>query len=98
MKIAWLLSDKSTIADEDPLKLCSIKSIYIFVAMELIGFGATFAITQTIGMTPSTYKSLTIHSGYWLSNRYIGFDPRPNVHLPSLLHTGGTLRIRRPRR
>jgi len=49
LKCLWLLSDNSTIPENDPLKFCRRKSVYFFVGLELIGFGATFAVTQTIG-------------------------------------------------
>ncbi|KAJ2894363.1 uncharacterized protein MKZ38_007699 [Zalerion maritima] len=48
VKILYLLRDKGLTLSSDPLKAISNKSISLFVAIELIGFGATFAITQTI--------------------------------------------------
>jgi len=48
-KIIYLLKDKELTSPTDPLKkLARQKMIWIFVAIQLVGFGATFAITQTI--------------------------------------------------
>jgi hypothetical protein len=84
LKIMWLLSDKATIPDDDPLKSCRLKSVYYFVALELIGFGATFAITQTIGI--SQLCSVLMHSRHWISDRYPYFDPCTNVYLSAILY------------
>lgn len=49
LKIIYLLKDEELTSPTDPLrKLARQKMIWVFVAIELIGFGATFAITQTI--------------------------------------------------
>ncbi|KAL9108737.1 MAG: hypothetical protein Q9227_006533 [Pyrenula ochraceoflavens] len=48
-KMLFLAKDRSLIPGAEPLSRIERKSaIYVFVALELIGFGATFAITQTI--------------------------------------------------
>ncbi|APA07849.1 hypothetical protein sscle_03g026190 [Sclerotinia sclerotiorum 1980 UF-70] len=48
-KILFLLKDSSLTPSSDPLRHLPRKSaIWIFVAIQLFGFGATFAITQTI--------------------------------------------------
>ncbi|KAH8821758.1 HCO3 transporter family-domain-containing protein [Xylogone sp. PMI_703] len=48
-KILFLVRDKSLTPASDPLKRIERRlAIWIFVAVELLGFGATFAITQTI--------------------------------------------------
>lgn len=48
-KMLYLARDKELTGPNDPLKkLERQKMIWVFVAIELIGFGATFAITQTI--------------------------------------------------
>jgi boron transporter len=49
LKLVWLLSDKPTLPENDPLKSCRKRSVCYFVGLELLGFGATFAITQAIG-------------------------------------------------
>lgn len=49
LKMVYLLKDKELTNSNDPLKkLDRQHMIWIFVAIELVGFGATFAITQTI--------------------------------------------------
>ncbi|GME24005.1 hypothetical protein GTA08_BOTSDO13907 [Neofusicoccum parvum] len=48
-KILFLAKDKSLTPGSDPLKRIDRRgAIYAFIALELLGFGATFAITQTI--------------------------------------------------
>jgi len=48
-KILYLAKDHELTSPTDPLRqLPRQKMIWLFVAIELIGFGATFAITQTI--------------------------------------------------
>lgn len=49
LKMLFLAKDRDLTAASDPLKrIKRRKAIWIFVAMQLFGFGATFAITQTI--------------------------------------------------
>lgn len=49
LKILFLLKDKSLTPASEPLKQIKRRAaIWIFVAIQLFGFGATFAITQTI--------------------------------------------------
>ena len=48
-KILYLLRDKELTSASDPLaRLDRQSSVWVFVSLELIGFGATFAISQTI--------------------------------------------------
>ncbi|TVY53704.1 putative transporter, partial [Lachnellula suecica] len=49
LKILFLLKDSSLTPASEPLKqIKRRKAIWAFVAIQLLGFGATFAITQTI--------------------------------------------------
>jgi hypothetical protein len=49
LKIIFLAKDKDLTPATDPLsRIKRRKAIWYFVALELLGFGATFAITQTI--------------------------------------------------
>ena len=49
LKIIFLAKDRQLTAGKDPLRRVRRRAaIWCFVALELIGFGATFAITQTI--------------------------------------------------
>ncbi|TFK48706.1 hypothetical protein OE88DRAFT_1713837 [Heliocybe sulcata] len=47
-KILYLLRDRSLIPKNEPLRRVRKSRIVMFVAVQLVGFGATFAITQTI--------------------------------------------------
>ncbi|KAG2010109.1 anion exchange family protein [Coprinopsis cinerea AmutBmut pab1-1] len=47
-KIFYLLRDKELTSPRDPLRKVRKSRIWLFVAIQLIGFGGTFAITQTI--------------------------------------------------
>ena len=48
-KIYYLIRDKATVTSKEPLRKVRRSRILLFVAMQLFGFGATIAITQTIG-------------------------------------------------
>jgi len=49
LKLVFLARDRGLTPGRDPLKRINRRSaIWAFVALELVGFGATFAITQTI--------------------------------------------------
>ncbi|CCL99466.1 uncharacterized protein FIBRA_01484 [Fibroporia radiculosa] len=47
-KILYFIRDKSLTPSEDPLRRVRKSRIFLFVAVQLAGFGATFAVTQTI--------------------------------------------------
>ena len=48
VKLLYLLRDQGLTFSGHPLKAISKKAVWWFVMIELVGFGATFAITQTI--------------------------------------------------
>ncbi|KAL7270970.1 hypothetical protein RUND412_006307, partial [Rhizina undulata] len=48
LKLLFLCKDRALTFGGDPLKRCRRRAVWSFVTLELIGFGATFAITQTI--------------------------------------------------
>lgn len=48
-KILYLIQDKALTSKHEPLHRVRKSRIILFVGVQLIGFGATFAITQTIG-------------------------------------------------
>lgn len=48
LKILYFLRDKS-LTPHEPLRKVRKSRILLFVMVQLVGFGATFAITQTIG-------------------------------------------------
>ncbi|KAL1753886.1 HCO3 transporter family-domain-containing protein [Schizophyllum commune] len=47
-KLYYLIRDRKFIAPSEPLRRVRKSRIVLFVALQLVGFGATFAITQTI--------------------------------------------------
>ena len=49
-KIVYFLTDRAMTPYNEPLRRVRKTRILLFVAVQLIAFGATFAITQTIGM------------------------------------------------
>ncbi|KAH0835696.1 HCO3 transporter family-domain-containing protein [Lanmaoa asiatica] len=48
LKLLYLLRNKSLTPPDEPLRKVRKSRLILFVAIQLIGFGATFAITQTI--------------------------------------------------
>jgi len=48
-KLLYLIKDKNITSKQDPLNKIRKSRILLFVGVQLIGFGATFAITQTVG-------------------------------------------------
>ena len=54
-RLLYLLRDKSLTPYNDPLHKVRKSRIIMFVGVQLVGFGATFAITQTIGMHHPCY-------------------------------------------
>jgi boron transporter len=54
-KIVYFLTDRTMKPYNEPLRRVRKSRILLFVAVQLIAFGATFAITQTIGAFPSRF-------------------------------------------
>jgi hypothetical protein len=48
-KILYFLTDRTMTQSSDPLRRVRKSRILLYVALQLAAFGATFAITQTIG-------------------------------------------------
>ncbi len=48
-KLLYFLRDKALTPADEPLHKVRKSRILMFVAVQLVGFGATMAITQTIG-------------------------------------------------
>lgn len=48
-KILYLFHDAQFTPDNDPLRRVRISRLVLFILIQLAGFGATFAIVQTIG-------------------------------------------------
>jgi hypothetical protein len=49
LKILYFLRDKALTPRDEPLRKVRKSRILLFVVVQLVGFGATFAITQTVG-------------------------------------------------
>jgi hypothetical protein len=58
-KMFYLIRDKRSILPSNPLNKVRTSRILMFLAVELIGFGATFAVTQVCHPSPSVLDSLT---------------------------------------
>jgi hypothetical protein len=48
-KCLYLIKDKNITSIQDPLNKVRNSRILLFVCVQLLGFGAAFAITQTVG-------------------------------------------------
>ncbi|CAP73087.1 uncharacterized protein PODANS_2_5000, partial [Podospora anserina S mat+] len=48
LKLVYLLQERRLRPRDSPLRGCPDKKIWLFVGLELLGFAATFAITQTV--------------------------------------------------
>lgn len=48
-KLVYFIRDKNLTPLDEPLRKVRKSRILLFVGVQLVGFGATFAITQTIG-------------------------------------------------
>ena len=58
-KLLYFLRNKALTPADEPLRNVRKSRILLFVAVQLVGFGATMAITQTIG--ECTDHSLKCH-------------------------------------
>lgn len=48
-KILYFLRDKALTPADEPLRKVRKSRILLFIGVQLVAFGATFAITQTVG-------------------------------------------------
>jgi hypothetical protein len=48
-KFLYLIQDKALTSAREPLRKVRKSRIILFITIQLVGFGITFAITQTIG-------------------------------------------------
>lgn len=48
-KVLYLVRDRALTPPNEPLRRVRPSRLMLFVAIQLVGFGATFAITQTVG-------------------------------------------------
>lgn len=54
-KILYLLRDKTLVSPTEPLRKVRKSRVMMFVGVQLVGFGATMAVTQTIGVYMSHF-------------------------------------------
>lgn len=74
-KLVFLARDASLTAPNHPLRRLARRKIWLFVGIELLGFGATFAITQTIAAVGfPVFIMALIPVRAWLLPRW--FTPR----------------------
>jgi hypothetical protein len=60
LKLLYFLTDHTMTPRSEPLRCVRKSRIFLFVAVQLIAFGATFAITQTIGTPAFTFRHVNI--------------------------------------
>lgn len=68
-KILYLIQDKQLTPLSEPLRRVRKSRILMFLAVELVGFGATFAITQTIGSSSFLFLISLHREGLWIFMR-----------------------------
>ena len=76
-KILYFFQDKALTPADEPLRKVRKSRILLFVAVQLAGFGATFAVTQTIGKSALALAGalkLTVRSCNWLPCNHIHAD------------------------
>jgi hypothetical protein len=56
-KMLYLIRDKRSIEPTNPLNKVRTSRILMFLAVELIGFGATFAVTQVCPIIPFSCRN-----------------------------------------
>jgi hypothetical protein len=61
VKVLYFLTDRTMTPYNEKLRRVRKSRIFLFVAVQLIAFGATFAITQTIGTLLSLLDVLTLN-------------------------------------
>lgn len=97
-KIYYLAQDKATILSSEPLERVRPSRILLFVMTQIIGFGATMAITRTIGASDSLVCFLsrtgTIHllrrtSCNWISYHLTPYTFPHGRYPEASLHRGG---------
>lgn len=94
-KVIFLLRDRRLSDPSDPLYKVRKSRLIMFLALEFAGFGATMAITQTVGKwllflsyTPLTFALAARlfflnHSGDWVSCDNRASNPTTRVYHPA---------------
>lgn len=99
-KLIFLAQDKNFTHVSNPLKrLKRRRAVWVFVILELIGFGATFAITQTIaaiGFPVIILLLIPVRSflfPLWFTNEELGALDAPTASPFTMESVGGTYGI-----
>ena len=99
-KLLYFLRDRALTPADEPLRKVRKSRILLFVAVQLVGFGATMAITQTIGNDSSLWlcaavSHLNVYSCHLFPDRHFLACASTNVSSPSASLHGG--RVVHPR-
>ena len=60
VKVLYFLTDRTMTPYNEPLRRVRKSRIFLFVVIQLIAFGATFVITQTIGTPAFTSRRINV--------------------------------------
>jgi hypothetical protein len=60
VKVLYFLTDRTMTPYNEPLRRVRKSRIFLFVAVQVIAFGVTFAITQTIGAPAFTFRHVNV--------------------------------------
>src|SRR6266550_5218010 len=77
-KLLYFIQDNQFTPRDDPLRRVRKSHILLFVSIQLVAFGATFAVTQTIGILflniRILFSSDASRSRYWFSHNHHASD------------------------
>ncbi len=94
-KLIFICRDRKLTSPSEPLKRVRKKALWGFVAIQLLGFGATFAITQTIAAVgfPVVIFALVPFRTWlmprWFSNEELGLMDGPTAGEFVMVSVGG---------
>ena len=96
-KIYYLIRDRAAMSSKEPLRRVRRSRLLLFVAIHLLGFGATMAITQTIGtfdlffylLAQNSPTDYGVTSCDWISNRHLAAHTFTHSNRPETPVYGG---------
>ncbi|KFX85995.1 hypothetical protein O988_09819 [Pseudogymnoascus sp. VKM F-3808] len=95
LKILFILRDRALTPASDPLRRVSKRSLYTFVSLQLLGFAATFAITQTIaavGFPVFIFALVPLRTWVmprWFTSEELGLMDGPTASEFTMVSVGG---------
>ncbi|KAK4203640.1 HCO3 transporter family-domain-containing protein [Triangularia verruculosa] len=95
LKLVYLLQEKRLRPRDSPFRSCPDKKIWLFVGLELLGFAATFAITQTVaavGFPIFIILLIPVRAMVlprWLSEQELGVLDGPTASEFTMVSCGG---------